>query len=285
MRLDPTDDGARRLFQRGIDGLVCTLNLLRFQGNVDYAFSSGSWRWLSITGFAGWGCGREFTAQEKVPRYGPGCHQVVELPRMAAFYVEHRTHRLCCPGCRVRTRADIGFWGESCFGALLQATVVALSARNRISRRDMAELLLELFAVSVSVGAIDAICQRTSGLLEDRHEHLTRAVLASGALNMDETGWYRNGEGRTMWTITTPQAAVFKVMADRHQERLEELLSDGFSGIVTSDRWWAHDLLDGNQRQACWSHLQRDFRYHSEGFAEQKIFGESGRHEASTPQP
>jgi hypothetical protein len=26
----------------------------------------------------------------------------------------------------------------------------------------------------------------------------------------------------------------------------------------------------------CWSHLQRDFRRHSEGLAEQKIFGEQG---------
>lgn len=51
------------------------------------------------------GCGRELTAQEKVPRHGPGRHQVAELPPTAVFYIEHRTHRLRCPGCRKRTRA------------------------------------------------------------------------------------------------------------------------------------------------------------------------------------
>jgi transposase len=222
------------------------------------------------------GCGREFTNGEKVPRYGPGRHQVAELPATAVVLIEHRTHRLRCPGCRKRTRATLGVVGESAFGPGLQATVVALTARNRVSRRDMSELLFELFGVRISVGAIDQICQRTSGLLEGPHEQLKQGVLDFGAVNVDETGWYLNGESRTMWTATTPNAAVFKIVEDRHRDRLQELLGPDFQGIVTSDRWWAYDLLDAEQRQACWSHLQRDFRFHSEGLAAQKTFGESG---------
>jgi hypothetical protein len=52
--------------------------------------------------------------------------------------------------------------------------------------------------------------------------------------------------------------------------------STEFEGIVTSDRWWAYGFLDSEQRQACWCHLQRDLRFHSEGFAAQKQFGETG---------
>jgi transposase len=158
----------------------------------------------------------------------------------------------------------------------LQAAVVALTARNRISRRDMSELLWELFAVRVSVGAIEGICQRTSGLLAGPHGRLARRVLGSGAVNVDETGWYLAGENRTMWTATTAQAAIFRIVEDRHRDRLEALLGNDFHGIVTSDRWWAYDLLDPEQRQACWSHLQRDFRFHSKGLAAQQQFGEAG---------
>jgi transposase len=222
------------------------------------------------------GCGREFTDSEKVPRHGPGRHQVAELPPTAVFYVEHRTHRLRCAGCRKRTRAGLGTVGESAFGPGLQAAVVALTARNRISRRDMSELLWELFGVRVSVGAIDRVCQRTSGLLAGPHERLKSAVLGSGAINVDETGWFLAGENRTMWTAATAQAAIFRIVEDRHRDRLIELLGPDFSGIVTSDRWWAYELLDPEQRQACWSHLQRDFRFHSEGLAAQQQFGESG---------
>jgi transposase len=158
----------------------------------------------------------------------------------------------------------------------LQAAVVALTTRNRISRRDMSELLRELFGVRVSVGAIDQICQRTSMLLAGPHEHLTSQVLGAGAINVDETGWFLAGENRTMWTAATARAAIFRIVEDRHRDRLQELLGSDFEGIVTSDRWWAYDLLDPEQRQACWSHLQRDFRFHSEGLAAQQIFGATG---------
>ncbi len=40
---------------------------------------------------------------------------------------------------------------------------LALTARNQISRRDMSELLWELFGVGISVGAIDRVCQPTRG--------------------------------------------------------------------------------------------------------------------------
>jgi transposase len=222
------------------------------------------------------GCGREFTEEEKVPRHGPGRHQVAELPPTAVFYIEHRMHRLRCPGCRKRTRAVLGMVGESAFGPGLQAAIVALTARNRISRRDMSELLSEFFGVQISVGAIDQVCQRTSRVLAGPHERLTHRVLASGAINVDETGWYLNGENRWMWTAATPDGAIFRIAEDRHSDRLTELLGPDFHGIVTSDRWWAYGLLDPEQRQACWSHLVRDFRFHSEGLAEQHEFGQAG---------
>ncbi|HEY2202674.1 MAG TPA: IS66 family transposase [Solirubrobacteraceae bacterium] len=222
------------------------------------------------------GCGREFTDEEKVPRHGPGRHQVAELPPTAVVYSEHRAHRLRCPGCARRTRALLGVVGESAFGPGLQAAVVGLTARNRVSRRDMSELVLELFGVRISVGAIEGICQRTSALLAGPHERLASQVLGSGAINVDETGWFLAGENRSMWTAATARAAIFRIVEDRHRDRLQELLGTEFEGIVTSDRWWAYDLLDPEQRQACWSHLQRDFRFHSEGLAAQKLFGEAG---------
>ncbi len=137
------------------------------------------------------GCGREFTEQEKVPRHGPGRHQVAELPADRGVLCRASHPSVAVPGMRQRrTRARLGMVGESAFGPVLQAAVVALTARNRISRRDMSELLSELFGVRISVGAIDAICQRTSLLLAGPHERLASQVLGSGAINVDETGWY-----------------------------------------------------------------------------------------------
>jgi transposase len=223
------------------------------------------------------GCGHEFSEEERSSSGRPGRHQLAELPPIRVIVSEHRTHRLRCPRCRRRTTAALpAELAGSAFGPALQAAVVTLTARNRVSRREMSELARELFGIGLATGTVDAICQRAAAALAEPYERLVASVLESAAVNIDETGWFRAGEGRTLWTAATPTAAVFRIAEDRHRERLDELLGAQFEGIVCSDRWWAYDHLDPERRQVCWEHLKRDFRRHAEGLAEQKLFGEAG---------
>lgn len=223
------------------------------------------------------GCGHEFSVEERAASGCPGRHQVAELPPLRVIVSEHRTHRLRCPHCRRRTTAALpAEVAGSAFGPKLQAAVVTMTARNRVSRRDMSELAGELFGIGLATGTVDAICQRAAAALAEPHERLVTAVLESGVVNIDETGWFRAGQGRTLWTAATPTAAVFRIAEDRHRDRLDELLGEEFAGIVCSDRWWAYDHLDPERRQVCWEHLKRDFLRHAEALAEQKLFGEAG---------
>jgi len=96
---------------------------------------------------------------------------------------------------------------------------VTMTARNRVSRCDMSELAADLFGLGLSVGSVDAICRRASAVLAGPHEALVAAVLASPALNADETGWRTAGEQRTLWTATTEHAAIFRIAEDRHADR------------------------------------------------------------------
>ncbi|MCA1698763.1 MAG: IS66 family transposase, partial [Actinobacteria bacterium] len=222
------------------------------------------------------GCGHEFARSEQLPSPCPARHQVSELPPVAVVLTEHRLHRLRCPECKAKTKGVLPReLAGSAFGPRLQAAVVTMTARNRVSRRDMSELARDVFGLDLSVGSVDAICQRASQALTGPHEALTASVLESPALNVDETGWLTAGEARTVWTATTPEAAIFRIACDRHRDRLDQLIG-GYCGIVCSDRWWAYDHLDCECRQACWQHLKRDFTRHSEGLAEQKAFGEAG---------
>jgi len=223
------------------------------------------------------GCGHEFGDAEKVPSRRPGRRQVAELPPITVLVTEHLSHRLRCPCCNKKTvGAFPAAVAASRFGPRLQAAVLTLTARNRISRRDMSELARDLFGIQLSVGSADAICQRGSTALAEPHEALVASVLQAPAVNVDETGWVTAGNNRTLWTATTPDAAIFRIAADRHRDRLEELLGPDFAGICCSDRWWAYNHIDPENRQACWSHIQRDFRFHAEGLPAQKQFGEQG---------
>jgi hypothetical protein len=222
------------------------------------------------------GCGREFGEDER--RRGGRCgrHQVAELPPISVLVVEHRTHRLGCPQCTTKTVAELPpEVGGSAFGVRLQAAIVTLTARHRISRRGASELASDLFGAGLSTGAVDAICQRASDALAGPHTQLQDWVLEQDAVHVDETGWRTAGESRALWTMTSTGAASFQIAEHCNREQLTALIGP-YPGIVVSDRWPGYEHLDAERRQVCWSHLQRDFRRHSEGLAEQKSFGEHG---------
>jgi transposase len=222
------------------------------------------------------GCGRKFGEDERRPSRRFGRHQVGELPPISVLLVEHRTHRLRCSGCGRKSTAGLPAGiGDSAFGARLQAAVVTLTARNRISRRGASELALDLFGIGLSTGAVDAICQRASAALAGPYSDLRDWILGQGALHVDETGWRTAGDSRALWSATTAGASFFQVAEHCNREQFDALIGP-FSGIVVSDRWPGYEHLDPRRRQVCWSHLQRDFRRHSEGLAEQKCFGEQG---------
>ena len=223
------------------------------------------------------GCGRQFDEEQRKPGGRFGRHQVCELPPISVIVTEHRTHQLRCRDCRARTSARLpDLISSSPFGARLQAAVVTLTARHRISRRGISELARDLFGVTLCTGAVDAICQRASDALAGPHCQLQDWVLDQGAVHVDETGWRTRGEGRALWTATTPQATFLQIAERCNREQFNALIGTGYPGIVVSDRWNGFSHLDPHQRQVCWSHLQRDFRRHADGLAEQKTFGERG---------
>jgi transposase len=222
------------------------------------------------------GCGREFSEDQRHPGSRFGRHQVAELPPISVILVEHRTHRLGCRECGVKTTACLpAVIGGSAFGPNLQAALVTLTARNRISRRGIIELARDLFGVSLSIGTADAICQRASDALAGPHAQLHDWVLDQDAVHVDETGWRTAGDSRALWTLTTARGALFQIAEHCNREQFQALIGP-FPGIVISDRWNGFEHLDPQQRQVCWSHIQRDFRRHSEGVGEQKTFGEQG---------
>jgi transposase len=222
-------------------------------------------------------CARVFGERERVEAAAPWRHQVAELPRIAVTVTEHRLHRLRCAACAAETRAELPReLPRSAFGPGLQAAVVTLSVRNRVSRRDTSELVRELFGVQLATGSIDAIMYRAGEALAAPHTRLEQQVKAASVVNIDETGWKTAGANRTLWGALTSRTAVFRIAAGRHAFEARTLLGERFAGIVCSDRWRGYDYLDPTRRQLCWAHLLRDFTAHSEGLAEQKQFGGDG---------
>jgi hypothetical protein len=101
--------------------------------------------------------------------------------------------------------------------------------RNRISRRDTAELFRELFGARICAGSIAAIVGCTPRALKEPYEELLCHIRAAPAINVDETGWRLRGGKRTLWGALTLRAAVFRIAPDRHQREAQALLGDDFA--------------------------------------------------------
>jgi len=223
------------------------------------------------------GCGHVFGGAEREPVGESARQQVSELPEIAVVVSEHRLHRLRCPDCGATARAELpADVPAGAFGPRLAAAIAALTVRNRVSRRDVAELAEELFGVRIATGTVDAIVQRAGAALAGPYQELLDHVRSAPAVNVDETGWRLRGAKRTLWGAFTPRAALLRVAPDRHERELFALLGEEFAGIACSDRWWAYNALEPERRQACWSHLLRDFAAHAQGSAAQQAFGETG---------
>lgn len=222
------------------------------------------------------GCGHLFAESERVAVGDPVRHQVEELPEIATVVIEHQCPRVCCPDCGRRQRATLpSEVAGSAFGPRLQAAIAVLSVRNRISRRDVVELCVQLFGARVSTGSIDAILARVGDALVDPYKDLLQRVRTAAALNMDETGWRLQGRQRTLWGAFSARHAVLCIAAGRHEDHARDILADS-TAVVTSDRWWAYNHLPLDRRQICWSHLARDFQAQAEGLAAEKEFGDHG---------
>ena len=224
------------------------------------------------------GCGHVFGADEQEPSGAPARHQVAELPPLAVEISEHRLQRLCCPDCGRTVRAELPAGvPRGCFGPKLEAAIAALTVRNRLSRRQLVELLDELFGCPIATGTIDAILSRTGETLEPVYEALLEQTRAAGALNIDETGWYLAGELRTLWGAFGKRTALLRIAPSRGKQHLHALLGEQFAGIVGSDRFVSYNSLDPARRQVCWSHLRRDFTFHADlGLGPQEAFGLDG---------
>jgi transposase len=188
-------------------------------------------------------------------------HQVVELLPLAVRVTEYQMIARRCPECGKRTRAGLPAGvPRRPFGTRLTAVIALLSGRYRLSRREVRQLLQDLWTVRVSLGAVVRQEQAQSAALAPVVEAAQAAVQQAPVVNMDETGW-RQEQGRAwLWTVVTAALTVFRISRRRSGAVVDALLGAEFVGIVGSDRWSAYRRFPAERRALCHAHLKRDFQ-------------------------
>ena len=186
--------------------------------------------------------------------------QVVEIPEASATVTEYVLERLCCPECLTLTEGEAPADVTGCIGPRFQASLAVLAGRYRGSRREVAEMVEELYGpkARISLGWLSTIEERTATALGPAYEEARRAVQGASVANADETSYpekYKNG---WLWVASTNNAVYF--MHDKERSRRAAIrLLGAFRGILVTDRWRSYHHAK-NRRQICLAHLKRNFQ-------------------------
>jgi transposase len=214
----------------------------------------------------------------------PYRHQVVEIPPIKPIVIEHRLHQLVCDSCGTTTRAvlpeDVS---PSGYGTRVVAVVAVLSGAYRHSQRMVQSAISEVFGISMSLGTVNKLRLEASSAIESVVESAKTYVQLSRVVGADETRFAQgNADGCNekktqawLWVMVTPLVAFFEITLSRCADTAKNLLGEGFSGILNSDRFASYNWVGIFQRQLCWAHIKREFIKISERTGVSKLIGEA----------
>jgi transposase len=121
------------------------------------------------------------------------------------------------------------------------------------SKRDVQQILKDIFHLPISLGLVSNTEKRVRRNLKSSYEELVSAYL-----HIDKTGHKCQGKRGWGWMLTSRDVSVLKLASSRGKKVLQALLPS-YEGKIISDRYGAYRYFDPNKRQICWSHLKRDF--------------------------
>ncbi len=196
----------------------------------------------------------------------PERHQVIELPKVRPTVTEYRLHALDCPVCGRTTRAPLPEGAPSgLFGPRVVAMVAMATGVLHLSKRQVAGLLLDWFAIAASPASVCAMEQMASQAVAPAVEEAREYVRQQPVANVDETGWREGRHCAWLWIAVTALVTVFLVAARRTRKVAQAILGEHFQGTLVSDRHTLYRWLPLQRHQVCWAHLLRDFQEIKEG--------------------
>lgn len=202
------------------------------------------------------GCGHRFDGGEQ-PVGDPVVHQQYELAPVRPLVFEHQRLRLCCRACGRAVLAELPGPALAGYGPRLDAHMAMLAGVFRLSREQVRQIVVEVFGIPASVGAIDNAIRRMSAILRDPWAELHQAVQQADAVHLDETTWRLGGAQQWLWVAASALVACYRIDPSRGQQAAKALIGEDFGGFAITDRYAGYHFLDVLQQQLCWAHVIR----------------------------
>ena len=204
-------------------------------------------------------CAAAFPAVQQTPQQ---VYDRIEMPPIKPDVTRVRLFggRCQCCGERSTAVAPNGLEPGSPFGQSIAALVVYLHYAHAIGLERLSALMGEMFALSISEGAISNMLARAREPLLAAAAAIRATVTASEVVCSDETSARVSGKTWWEWVFVGTLAVLHVIRPGRGKAVVQDL----FGAI--QPMVWVSDML-GSQRghgvqwQVCLAHLLRDARY------------------------
>ncbi len=189
--------------------------------------------------------------------------QVIELPEKPVIVTEYQRYGKFCEHCQKYHYPALpkGVIENQLLGARLQAFTGYLRGNLFASYTKITELFKDVFHHSVSRGLIENTVHRNSKALLIPYQQLQHHLKKEKHLKIDESGWFNNGDLLWTWVFCTKQFDFFTIDKSRGSKVLKRILTENFSGSITSDFYSAYVKFANPNQQFCLAHLIRDIKY------------------------
>ena len=192
-------------------------------------------------------------------RHGaPVCRQVFEVPEPRPLGVtEHRAHRCLCATCGTVTGALFphGVSAPVQYGPRITAWVSYLLHAQFVPEKRLAELMSDLFAVTLSTATVAAMGRRTARRFEGFLDQVAELIrTAAPVKHLDETGLRIAARTRWLHVLCTPLLTVLRIGTGRGH------VEENLEGIVIHDDYATYFTLEGVRHGACNAHHLRELQ-------------------------
>ena len=189
-------------------------------------------------------------------------HQKIDIPTIKPFVTQYHLREKTCISCKKKYKGKLKEY--KLLGSNAEAIIGNLGGYFNNSKRELQQMLSQIFNLDLSLGLISATEGRIASKLEDKYTHILNVAQGSSYLHFDETGASNKGARHWCFVAANKTVSVFKIAASRGMKSLESFMPD-YAGKVISDRYAIYNIFDESKRQICLAHLRRDFKrfYHS----------------------
>ena len=203
--------------------------------------------------------------------------QEVEIPPIAAQYIEHRSYQKKCTCCGLMNYSDLPSRLNSSiqYGSGIVSMAAYFHGYQFVPMKRMVDMFNDVFNLPISEGTIDNMLTKFADRTTPVYEQIQQRVAQSKVIGADETG--SKVAGKKGWFHTWQTTALTFIVAsmNRGYETVAHYFQDGFmQATLVSDCWAAQLKTKANRHQLCIVHLLRELVNFIDAFKNDQWSGE-----------